>query len=105
VIAAGRRYGKTESQKLRAIYLVMEGLSVWWVNPTFDNTTDTWLDFLAFFEQFVPRDKINKSRREIYLPTGGRLRMVGADNFKRGSGIDHVIIDEAAFCNLDDLGQ
>lgn len=105
VIAAGRRFGKTESQKLRAIYMVMEGLHVWWVNPTFDNTTDAWLDFLAFFEQFVARDKINKSRREIHTPTGGRLRLVGADNFKRGSGIDHVFIDEAAFCNLDDLWQ
>lgn len=103
VIAAGRRFGKSESQKLRAIYMVMEGQNVWWVNPTFDNTTEAWQDFLNFFEQFVPRDHINKSRREIITPTGGRLRMIGANNFKRGSGINHVFIDEAAFIDLEDL--
>jgi len=103
VIAAGRRFGKTEAQKLRAIYMVMQGKNVWWMNPTFDNTTETWRDFLAFFEQFVPRDHINKSRREIITPHGGCIRMVGANNFKRGPGVDHVFVDEAAFCQLDDL--
>lgn len=103
VIAAGRRFGKTESQKLRAIYMVMEGKNVWWVNPTFDNTYEAWLDFLGFFEQFTPRENINKSRRQIFAPTGGGIRMLGADNFKRGSGIDHVFIDEAAFLDLANL--
>lgn len=105
VIAAGRRFGKTEGEKLGDIYRVMEGRNVWWVNPTFDNTTETWQDFLAFFEQFVPRDDINKSRREIITPTGGKLRMLGANNFKRGSGIEHVTIDEAAFCDLENLWE
>lgn len=103
VIAAGRRFGKTESQKLRAIYMVMEGLNVWWLNPTFDNTYEAWLDFLAFFEQFVPRENINKSRRQIFAPTGGSIRMLGADNFKRGPGIHHLFVDEAAFLDLDNL--
>lgn len=103
VIAAGRRYGKTESQKLRAIYMVLDGKSVWWVNPTFDNTTETWRDFMAFFEPVAI--KIDRSRREIILPNGGSIRMIGANNFKRGSGIDHIFIDEAAFCDLGDLWQ
>jgi len=103
VIAAGRRFGKTESQKLRAIYMVMEGQNVWWVNPTFDNTYETWMDFLTFFEQFTPRENINKSRRQIFTPTGGSIRMLGADNFKRGPGINHVFIDEAAFLDLTNL--
>jgi hypothetical protein len=103
VIAAGRRFGKTEAQKLRAIYMVMQGLTVWWVNPTFDNTTETWQAFLQFFEQFVARDNINKSRREIITPSGGKLRMIGANNFKRGAGIQHTFIDESAFCALEDL--
>ena len=103
VVAGGRRFGKTEAEKLGDIYRVMRGQHVWWLNPTFDNTTEAWLDFLNFFQQFVPRNGINKSRREIITPTGGRLRCLGADNFKRGSGIQHVSIDEAAFMNLDDL--
>ena len=103
VLAGGRRFGKTESEKLGDILRVMEGQTVWWMNPTFDNTTESWLDFLNFFQQFVPRDGINKSRREIITPTGGKLRMLGADNFKRGSGINHVSIDEAAFMNLAEL--
>jgi hypothetical protein len=105
VIAAGRRWGKSEGEKLADIYRVMQGKNVWWVNPTFDNTTETWQDFLAFFEQFVPREDINKSRREIHTPTGGKLRMIGANNFKRGAGIDHVTIDEAAFCDLENLWE
>lgn len=101
VIAAGRRYGKTESQKLRAIYMVLEGNIVWWVNPTFDNTTETWREFLAFFEPIA--SKVDRSRREILLANGGSIRMIGANNFKRGSGIHHVFIDEAAFIDLPDL--
>lgn len=105
VIAAGRRFGKTEGEKLGDIYRVMEGKNVWWLNPTFDNTTETWQDLLNFFEQFVPREDINKSRREIITSTGGKLRMLGANNFKRGSGIHHVTIDEAAFCDLENLWE
>jgi Terminase large subunit, T4likevirus-type, N-terminal/Terminase RNaseH-like domain len=101
VIAAGRRYGKTESQKLRAIYMALEGNIIWWVNPTFDNTTETWREFLAFFEPIAV--KVDRSRREILLANGGSIRMVGANNFKRGSGIQHVFIDEAAFIDLADL--
>lgn len=101
VIAAGRRYGKTESQKLRAIYMVLEGNVVWWVNPTFDNTTETWREFLAFFEPIAI--KVDRSRREILLANGGSIRMIGANNFKRGSGIHHVFIDEAAFIDLAEL--
>ena len=103
VYPAGRRFGKTEAEKLRAIYMVMEGKTIWWVNPTFDNTYEAWLDFLNFFEQFVTRDNINKSRRQIFTPNGGSIRMLGADNFKRGAGINHVFVDEAAFMNLDEL--
>lgn len=103
VVACGRRWGKTEAEKLGDIYRVMEGKKVWWVNPTFDNTTETWQEFLQFFEPFVDRNNINKSRREIIAPTGGSIQMIGANNFKRGSGIDHVSIDEAAFCDLAEL--
>lgn len=105
VYPAGRRFGKTEGEKIRAIYKVMQGRCVWWVNPTFDNTYEAWLDFLAFFEQFTPRDKINKSRRQIFAPTGGSIRMLGADTFKRGSGVDDIFVDEAAFMNLEELWQ
>lgn len=105
VYPAGRRFGKTEAEKIRAIYKVMRGRTVWWVNPTFDNTYEAWLDFLIFFEQFTPRDKINKSRRQIFAPTGGSIRMLGADTFKRGSGVDDVFVDEAAFMNLEELWQ
>lgn len=104
VIAGGRRFGKTEAEKLGDIYRVLEGKKVWWVNPTFDNTTEAWDDFLRFFRTFVPRDDINKSRREIKVAlSGGSIRMIGANNFKRGSGIDHVSIDEAAFMDLENV--
>jgi phage FluMu gp28-like protein len=104
VIAGGRRWGKTEAEKLNTIYRVMQGMNVWWLNPTFDNTTETWNELVAFFEQLVPKEDINRSRREIkYKGTGGRVRMIGANNFKRGTGIDHVTIDEAAFCDLENL--
>jgi hypothetical protein len=105
VYPAGRRFGKTEGEKIRAIYKVMRGRAVWWLNPTFDNTYEAWLDFLAFFEQFTPRDQINKSRRQIFAPTGGSIRMLGADTFKRGSGVDDIFVDEAAFMDLEELWQ
>jgi hypothetical protein len=95
VIAAGRRFGKTEASKIRAIYRSMQA-RVWWLTPTRDSGTDAWRDFMSTFEPVVGRDNINKSERRITTP-GGELRMVTADAFKRGAGIAHVFMDEAAF--------
>lgn len=97
VIAAGRRFGKTEACKIRAIYRAMDR-HVWWVTPTYAAGTDTWRDFVATF-QHIPSADINKAERRIELPTGGLLKMVAADSFKRGAGPDHIFIDEAAFCS------
>lgn len=95
VIAAGRRFGKTEACKVRAIIRAVTG-NVWWVSPTYSAGTDTWRDFKGVFEG-VSGVGINHSERRIWLPTGGQLRMVAADAFKRGAGVTHVFVDEAAF--------
>lgn len=99
VIAAGRRFGKTEAGKIRAMYRAPMQ-RVWWVAPTYNTGQGVWRDFEYAFEDF-PQAYINKSERLIKFPTGGFLQVVAADSKLRSAGLDHVVIDEAAFCNKD----
>ncbi len=97
VIAAGRRFGKTEGIKIKAIYKAPMQ-RVWWVMPTFNAGQPTWRDFARTFENY-PNVYINNSERLIQFPQGGFLQVKAADSQLRSAGLDYVAVDEAAFCN------
>lgn len=99
VIAAGRRFGKTEACKIRAMYRAPTQ-RVWWISLTYDIGQAVWRDFADSFEDF-PDVYINKSERLIQFSSGGFLQVKAADSKLRSAGLDHVAIDEAAFCSPD----
>ena len=99
VIAAGRRWGKTEACKIRAMYRAPHK-RVWWVMPTHSLGQPVFRDFEQRFRQ-LPGVYINKSERLIQFDTGGFLQVVSADSMLRSRGLDHCIMDEAAFIHPD----
>ena len=99
VVAAGRRFGKTEAGKIRAMYRAPQQ-RVWWVAPSYDTGQAVWRDFEDAFSDF-PGVYTNKSERLIKFPTGGFLQVKAADSKLRSAGLDFVVVDEAAFCGPD----
>lgn len=75
-------------------------MRVWWIMPTYDAGQAVWRDFEAAFRYF-PGVYTNKSERLIQFPGGGFLQVKTADGSLRSAGLDHVIIDEAAFISGD----
>lgn len=98
VVAAGRRWGKTEAGKLRAIFRA-PSQRVWWVMPTYDSGQAIWRDFESTFRPLEAFGGcyINKSERLILFPNKCFLQVKAADSRLRSAGLDHVIVDEAAF--------
>ena len=99
IMAAGRRFGKTEAGKIRAMYKAPKQ-RVWWLAPTHDSGQAVWRFFEYAFADF-PGVYSNKSERLLLFPSGGFLQVKSADSVLRSAGLDHVTIDEAAFCNPD----
>ena len=99
VMAAGRRFGKTEIAKIRSIYKAVQG-KVWWIAPTYETGQHVWRDFERTFQR-VPGVYINRSERLIQFDKRRFLQVKTADSVLRGAGLDHVAIDEAAFCRPD----
>jgi hypothetical protein len=95
VIAAGRRFGKTEAAKIRTIYRAPQQ-RVWWLMPSYESGQSIWREFENTFHYF-PHTYINRSERLIQFPGGGFLQVKSADAKLRSAGLDHVVIDEAAF--------
>lgn len=98
VVACGRRFGKTEVGKREIIDAGKRGEYWWWVSPNHKMAIDVWRDLIA--ETAGVRSLLYKSDREIIFPSGGRLRVVSAHEPEnlRGSGLDGLVVDEAAFC-------
>lgn len=99
VIPAGRRFGKSEAGKIRAIYRAPR-MRVWYVMPTYKVAGPIWRDFEYTFKDY-PGAYINRSDRLIYFHKHAFLQVVSADSVLRSAGLDHVVVDEAAFCSAD----
>lgn len=106
VLLCGRRYGKTTSPGITAATVghgpglrkwpgALYGKEVWWVAPTFAQTTRPWL-WLCSALRGVWAKKLETPFRVIELPGGGRITMKSSDDpdTLRGEGLDLVIVDE-----------
>lgn len=101
VVAAGRRFGKTEMARHLAIEQAWENsnANVWWVSPRYEDANELGFDEL---EQELPEAAIEtKSRshpRKIKLINGSVLSFRSGDreDSLRGRGLDFLVIDEAA---------
>jgi Terminase RNaseH-like domain len=86
--------------KLDAMMTACEGGVAWWVLPTYTMAQDVWHD-LAFHLEAMDGISILKSEKTIYFEGGGMIavRSGHEPDRLRGSGLDSVIIDEAAYCS------
>lgn len=102
VVAAGRRFGKSELGKNATIHRVIAGQRVWYTALTYANVNDFWLSMLDTLGK-LPLADMSKQLREIRLPTGGYLGVRSLQEYDnlRGAGLDYVVIDEAAFVKPD----
>lgn len=98
ILAAGRRFGKSEAAVNEAIKASTKPKSICWiVAPTYQQSMIN----LRKLKKFLPPEiikNINKSEKYIELINGSTLWIKSGDNpdTLRGEGIDFLIIDEAA---------
>lgn len=102
VIKAGKRFGKTKLALFRSLQKAgrLPGGVVWSVAPTYKQAKQiAWWELLAILPPQLIRRKI-ETELFIELWNECRLQLIGADNEDnlRGPKLDHVVMDEAAYC-------
>lgn len=110
LLTCGRRWAKS-SAGLQMIIRghggirkgMMQGGRMWWVSPSAPQleSSQIWPDLQRCFEG-VPC-KVRQDTRSIVLPNGGSVtvKVVGEPGSLRGSGLDGVVLDEAAWIPRD----
>lgn len=100
VVACGRRFGKTELAKLDLIITAADGGVGWWVLPTYTMAGEVWSSLISLLEPLATR--IDRTNRIINFSNGGQIAVKSAHEPERlrGSGLDSVVIDEAAYCDV-----
>lgn len=99
VVAAGRRFGKSRvAAALCTEVLVNKPHShTWWVAPVYSQADQAWSDLKAFAQQ-IPGAVIRESDRMVKYGNGYVQVKTALDpHTLRGSGLDFVVLDEAAF--------
>jgi predicted phage terminase large subunit-like protein len=90
-------HGPADSPRIGAL----QGGNVWWVCPTYNISNQIWRDLKkALIGAWVEKSEVE---RRIVLPGGGSITVRSTDNpdSLRGSGLDGLVIDEAAYVKED----
>lgn len=97
VVACGRRFGKTEIGKIEALKALFQGKNTWYCTPTYKLASEIFDQVRDLIEE-VPGVGVNKSSLTItYRKTKLQFVSVHEPDNLRGSGLNYVILDEAAF--------
>jgi len=99
VVACGRRWGKTTLGMAMAVQFAFAmNRKVWWVAPTYGMSFEPWRILKEALVDVEGSEKL-EAQRFIALPEGGSIQVKTADNPDRlrGTGLDFVVIDEAAY--------
>lgn len=72
-----------------------------YIAPTFVQAKDVAWEYVKRFSAPIPGVQFNESELRVDYPTGGRIRLYGADNYDRMRGLyfDFVVLDEYADMN------
>lgn len=103
VLACGRRWGKSALARVAALDVALNyGGYVWWVAPAYSTANDHWEDVKRMVQDAPFLDYKNEQRKYLRFKTAngmGQLMFKSADkpDNLRGSGLDFVVLDEAAF--------
>lgn len=109
-INAGRRFGKSTCCEAIAIEeAANNGKTVWWISPTYKVLEEQWGEMKEILKDvYTTKNEVaHRLEFKYTLPDGsfrwGKIMFRSADkpNNLRGSGIDLLIIDEAAFQDLE----
>lgn len=98
VVAAGRRFGKTELGKWIGLQAAQQGGNCWWLTPTYRTAWYVWQELKQTTRPYK-QIKVNEADRTLIFSNGGTLmiRSTHSPDHLRGAGLDYVILDEAAF--------
>lgn len=100
VVAAGRRFGKTEmaDHEISEYAISVPNKNVWWVAPTYEDANELGYDNV---KEIIPADLIESTSkrfpRRINLHNGTTISFRSADreDSLRGRGVHYAVIDEA----------
>jgi len=98
ILAAGRRFGKSEAAVNEAIKASIKPNSICWiVAPTYQQSMINMRKLKKFLPQEIIKN-VNKSEKYVELINGSTLWIKSGDNpdTLRGEGIDFLIADECA---------
>lgn len=101
-IVAHRRCGKTVACIMDLIDAALRSKKssprFAYIGPYYSQTKAVAWDYMKQFTHMIPNVAINESELRVDFPTGGRVRLFGAENFNalRGLYLDGVVLDEYA---------
>lgn len=105
VLACGRRWGKTRMAVLEAVKVMMQGGRVWWMAPTFALANEGWYPLVKMAQQ-IPGCSVHKGEHRVQWGKGMiEVRTADDPSKLRGAGLDLAIVDEAAYCKLDEVWE
>jgi hypothetical protein len=99
VVCCGRRWGKTLLAMTLCMRDALKGKRIWHVAPTYKQTLEGWSYLQRLVQQLpVGVASTKTSELQVNFAGGGSIQLRTADNPDnlRGSGLDGVVIDEAA---------
>lgn len=101
VVCCGRRWGKTMLGIVLCLRAAIHGGRVWWVAPSYSVALEGW-SYLQRLIQTLPLAHTQLSRLRVTIGDGS-IEIKTADNPDnlRGSGLDGVVLDEAASMKED----
>lgn len=112
VVCCGRRFGKTVLGIFQSVFGnpdsslkgALQGKRIWWVAPSYKEALEGW-QYLQRLVQQMPKSvaQTNTSELTVRFAGGGSLQVRTGDDPDnlRGSGLDGVVIDEAATMKPD----
>lgn len=99
VVAAGRRFGKSRVACALCVEELINrpGSHTWWVAPVYSQADGAWAD-LKTFASAIPGCVVRESDRQVRYAGGYvQIKTASDPDTLRGSGLDFVVLDEAAF--------
>ena len=107
LVAAGRRSGKTTlSIRQICFYARIPNREIFYITSSYRAAKMiVWKPLLKMLTDLRWVAKINASELSITLKNGSQISLKGSEdpNRLRGVSLDYVVIDEAAFCDLETL--
>lgn len=95
ILAAGRRWGKSQLGTELCVKAALEGRRAWWVGPDFPTASVGWR-MMSDMARQIPGMTEHKADMRIDGINGGWVQVKSAESTLRGEGLDFMVIDEAA---------